>query len=256
MKDFYSFFQNSKKELNKTNSEITEIAKKMVNAYKKAAYPDVDPQVLANLIDLKQITSQPKQPAPDKSFTFIKDRLGAKEDSETLRQERWHGKIKCPACQSNNIKLLLKRDMPKHGKHKYNCLSCGNDFNDDSGTLLETGRPPLSTWMLCWYLMGCTDSLQYIATKLGLDLATVELMVRHMQKIFKSNQPLTHLMSFDEWSLKHGKSYKQRIEHELAKKQELFTGETPNAPKDTAEYRKQKDRSKRKNTPAPKNRNF
>lgn len=249
--DFINSFRKASKHLDtkakqtnvSANTPEVEIAKNMINAYRET-YADVDINVLRNLIELKDITREPKKSIPDDAFLLIKKRLGTEESKETLHNERWHGKVICPNCNSKNIKLLSTKE------YKYLCLECQENFNDATGTPLETGTPPLSTWMFCWYLLGCTDSLQYIAAKLGLDLATVELMVRQMQKMFKSQQPLTNFMTFEEWSLKHGKSYKERIKHEMHKQQELHTGENPNAPKDTAEYRRQKERARHK----PKNR--
>ncbi len=256
-KEQYSNLDKSLPESNRKNLEV-ELAKEMINAYREK-YADIDPKVLFNLIELKEITKSPKQPNPDGSFFAIKQRLGIEESNETLRQERWPQKISCPACGSRKIRKNTKEEKSALNNCTYQCQACFKNFNAETGTPLETGTPPLSTWMFCWYLLGCTDSIQYIATKLGLDLSIVEHMVRQMQKLFKAQQPLTHLMSFEEWSLIHGKSYKDRIRNEMATKQELYSGENPNMPKDTAEYRRQKTRARdpKDNTPhriKPKNR--
>lgn len=254
MKDFTNQFRGNSKHLDaKTaptkNAEV-EIAKEMINAYRKN-YADIDLDVLRNLIELKDITSGPKQEQPDESYAAIEQRLGYAESIETLRRERWNLKINCPRCGAHKIKKLTPKEQAAHDQYRYQCLACHNYFNPDTGTPIEKGTPPLSTWMFCWYLLGCTDSLQYIASKLGLDIATIESMVRQMQKLFKSQQPLTHFLSFEEWSLKHGNSYKKRIQHELGKQREMHRADTTGQPFDTREYARQRNRAINPNDPTP-----
>jgi transposase-like protein len=250
MKDFINQFRKDSKHLDEKKSESpenapnktpeVELAKEMINAYRQK-YADVDINVLRNLIELKDITSEPKHDKPEAHAREITERLGPDESHETLRQERWQSNVYCPACGSNKIKLISTTARQLKDNRKYQCDDCQNIFTDESGTPLEAGVPPLSSWMFCWYLLGCSTSIQFIATKLGLDLATVEFMVRQMQKMFKAQQPLTHFLTYDEWSLKHGKSYKNSMQRELAKKQVLLGADTADAPADTSDYRKQKE---------------
>lgn len=273
MKDFINHFRKDSKHLDKKqqdtktthskphhkhakpkpalekNSEV-EIATEMINAYRDR-YADMDLNVLRNLIELKDITKSQKHAEPEESYKEIQARLGEAESIETLRQERWHNKINCPSCGSRKTHILSNNEKLSHDNFSYCCLDCKLYFNADTGTPIEKGTPPLSIWMLCWYLLGCTDSIQYISSKLSLDIQTVENMIRHMRKLFKAEQPLQHFMSFDEWSLKHGKSYKERIQHEMLKKKELYMGDTIHVPTDTAEYRRQKTRAQAPHDPHP-----
>jgi hypothetical protein len=75
-------------------------------------------------------------------------------------------------------------------------------------------------------------------------MATIEMMVHHMQKIFKSEQPLTHMLSFEEWSAQHGIKYKPVIEAAIAKQTVLYGKDIAGVAKDTAEYRRMKDRTR------------
>ncbi len=237
--------------------EKVEQAKEIIDKY-RGIYKDVDPQVLFRLTELKKITREHKHAAPEKAYKKILHQLDGATSAETLRQERWRGHIRCPYCGSEKIKRLDAKMQKEPTIYKYLCDDCLETFNDDTNSQIEVGIPPLNTWMFCWYLLGCTSSLQFIATKLGLNLATIEMMVRHLQKLFKAEQPLKHFMSFDEWALKHGKSYKTAIKEAIAKQQLLFTGESTTAPKDTREYRKQKDRAQNpdhKNPPGSRPRN-
>lgn len=206
-----------------------------------AQYPNVNLDVLRNLNELKEITKQPKTDEPDEALAGIEQRLGMPEASETLRQERWGKTIKCPECTSEQIQKLAASEQKDPNIYRYVCLSCWITFNDDSNTEMETELPPLYTWMLCWYLFGCTNSIQYISTKLGLDHSLVEMMLKYMQKIFKAEKPLTNFLTFDEWSNQYGKTYKKAIKENLIKKEVLLGRDTAETPADTHEYKKQKN---------------
>jgi transposase-like protein len=248
----------------KGKDKATEQAKEFINKYRQSFTnsKSINTDVLLHLAALKRITSQHKRDKPDAAFVEIQQHLGDAESSETLRQERWHGTVVCIYCNSKHIKRVAKEQQKSEHNHRYLCLDCGEAFNDDTETKIEAGVPPLNSWMLCWYLLGCTNSLQYIASKLGLSMTTIEMMVHHMQKIFKAEQPLTHMLSFEEWSAQHGIKYKPVIEAAIAKQTVLYGMDIAGVAKDTAEYRRMKDRargieptkldgSKGKNKPRP-----
>ncbi len=231
---------------NKGNSEDKEVAaaKSIINRYRDA-YKHISPDVLFNLSALKETTAPTNTEANlEHKAEAIRNHLGIEESGETLRQERWQGKVTCPFCTSTQIKRLAVDEQPSKEIYKYLCLKCKKTFNDDSESKIEAGLPPLHTWMFCWYLLGSTDSLQFIANKLGLSVTTVEMMIQHMQRLFKANEPMKHFMSFDEWSLKVGKSYKVALQEALAKQVERFRGFSVGQEMDTAEVRKQKSKSK------------
>lgn len=224
------------------NDKTVEAAKDIINQYRDA-YKSINPTVLFNLSQLKEISKQPKQEKPEAAFAQIQTHLGPAETGETLRQERWHGnKVVCPYCNSKHVKRLSVAEQKTQHNYKYLCVDCKATFNDDSETKMEGTIPPIHTWMMCWYLLGTTTSLQFIATKLGLSLATVEMMVQHMQKLFKAQQPLKNFMSFEEWSLKHGASYKNALQKAQAKITERFRGYNVGQEEDTAEVRRQRSR--------------
>ncbi len=173
-------------------------AKEIINRYRNT-YKHISPDVLFNLSALKNAATQPEAGADlDQTAEEIRSRLGAEESGVTFREERWQGKVICPFCNAKHIKRLPIEQQTSHENHKYLCLDCKQTFNDDTNTKIESGVPPLHTWMFCWYLLGTSTSIQYIATKLGLSPATVEMMIQHMQRLFKSNEPMQHFMSFDE----------------------------------------------------------
>ncbi len=91
-------------------------------------------------------------------------------------------------------------------------------------------------------------------------MATIEMMVHHMQKLFQSDQPLIHMLSFEEWAAQHGIKYKPVIEAAIAKQAVLHGLDITGVAKDTGEYRRMKARTrgeapgkpgKTKNKPRP-----
>lgn len=194
--------------------------------------------VLANLRSLKLLMEQPKEPAPELRFFQIKQHLGLAETYETLRQERWHPKIHCPHCGSTQLKRLLQELPEPPENHRYLCLDCGEEFNDDSGTPLAQGLPPLFTWIECWYLYGCTDSLLYIAHKLGLELSTVEMMILEMKRLFNSDKPLNRFELSAKLS-EQSVNLREQLKQDLQIKLERLGAQISQVPKDTLEFHRQ-----------------
>jgi len=246
-KDFINYFRKANAVADPTIPNKVELVKTRINEYLKL-YPGVNPQVIRNLIELKDISHEPKQNTPDAAYENIKTRLGDDESAETLRQERWRNKVRCLKCKSTNIKRLTEAEQKSKNNFRYQCEDCGECFNDDSETALEKGTPPLYSWMFCWYLLGCTNSMQYIANKLNLELSTVDMMVAHMQKLFKAKQPLNHFVTFDEF-LRHGKNHQTMLKESLQRKDEMLKGYSVGAAKDQHEVDRQ---TKHRNKPTPK----
>lgn len=197
--------------------------------------------VLYNLRVLKSEVDKPLEQNPSElRFSKIQQHLGIPECHETIRQERWHINIHCPSCRSTNLKRLAQIPPKSPHNHRYRCQDCETEFNDDTGTPMERGAPPLNVWMQCWYLMGCTDSLAYIASKLNLDLGMVEHMVQQLQKTFHAQRPLTRFTGHAEWS-RQADALRKQLKEELLKQYERLSGDVATAPKDTAEFRRQQN---------------
>jgi len=195
--------------------------------------------VFSNLQSLKNIVNQPKEEAPGLRFSKINQHLSTPETYETVRQERWD-EISCPKCKSTHLKRMAQIPPQSPHNHRYHCLDCDTIFNDDTGTAMARGLPPLNIWMQCWYLLGCTDSLNYIAVKLGLDLPTIEVMVRQLQKTFNAKQPLVKLKNFEDWN-KQSNQLRVQLKHDLLAQYERLNANIATVPKDTAEHRRQEN---------------
>ncbi len=134
---------------------------------------------------LETSLNENEEDALDARATHIKDYIGVPEAYQALRQARWPTGIHCTGCHSDNIRRLPQLPSDSEHNHRYRCLDCRLEFNDDDGIVGgdEGGASSLSIWMQCWYLMGWTDSLSYIAHSLGLDLKHVEWMVQRLRDI-------------------------------------------------------------------------
>lgn len=181
-----------------------------------------------------------KRAALEVRFSKINQHLGPPEVHETVRLERWQPSIHCPDCYSGHIKRLPQLPPTSPLKHRYRCMDCGSIFNDDSGTPLERSVPPLNIWMQVWYLMGCTESLSYIASKLNLDLGIIEYMAEQLRILFKTDHPLTRFVDYDEWS-KKSKHLRDQLKDDLLKQYERLSADIATIPKDTAEFRRQQN---------------
>lgn len=242
-------------------------------------------RVIENLKALKDLMQQPKGDALESRFLSINNYLNIKSTAapsspktqpkeehktihseqrpkpkpettdpsspecyETVRQERWHSNIFCPHCGSNHIKRLAQITTRSPYNHRYRCMDCDTEFSDDTDTPFEKGIPPLYTWMQVWYLLGCTDSLTYIANKLNLDIASVKVMVRQLQKTFGSKKPLSKFLE-SEWNQQSLLLSKQ-LKEDLLKQYEFLNADTGLVPKgDSREFLNQQ--AKRRNPGSP-----
>lgn len=153
---------------------------------------DTAPQnnVAQNIQALDKLLETSTEQHLEQKAEQIKTLLGSGEAYQILRQTRWPDGMQCIDCHSRNLRRLPQRPTDSEHNHRYRCLDCRLEFNDDDGVV--TGGAidqPLNTWMQCWYLMGCTDSLNYIAHCLGVDLHIVEWMVQRLRTLFQLNAP-------------------------------------------------------------------
>lgn len=234
-------------EISQNNPSVLQNAESVLNAFEHLETESE--HLYSNLNALKALVTEPKIEQPHKPsehknldlrFSTIKKHLGPPEAHETVRQERWQPNIHCPDCHSGNLKRLTQTPPQSPYKHRYRCLECGLVFNDDTGTPLEQNVPPLSIWMQCWYLMGCTESLSYIATKLNLDLNVIEYMAEQLRIVFKASHPLTRLIDYEEWS-KQSNNLRAQLKEDLLKQYERLSADIATIPKDTSEFRRQQN---------------
>ena len=204
-----------------------------------------------NMAALKALATAPKEELPENRSIKIREHLGPPECGETLRQERWQAEIKCPVCGSHYLKRLPALPPQDIHIHRYSCLSCGHEFSDDGETPLGEGSFSLQTWMHCWYLMGCTDSLAYIAKKLGLDLSIVEIMVLQLKQTFQTETPSLHVLE-DEGRNTQSQRLREQLRDDLLRHYERLNAQIATQPKDTGEYRRQEEtRRHPTETPTP-----
>ena len=213
--------------------------KPLLNSYLAAETESLHRQdILEQLMILKASMAQPKEEKLDLRAAEIKEKMGIAASFETVRLERWLPNFQCPNCKATHIKRLASLASESPHNYRYRCLECLLEFNDDSGTPLETGLPPINIWMQCWYLMGCTDSLTYIAAKLNLDLTTLEAMAQQLKRIFKGQKPLTHFLDVASWR-KQAEEQVNQLKEDLIKQYECLDANIAIIPRDSTEFRRQ-----------------
>jgi len=199
-------------------------------------------EVINNLMALRKVMQEPREINLARRFAEINYYLGPAESYETNRQERWKDKIVCPYCGSHNVKAYF---VPENSNiasyYRYQCANCGTEFDDSTGTPFEHGIPPLQVWMQCWYLLGCTDSITFIASQLNLDKLTVEKMINQLKLIFESPQPSNQSLSLTD---KKNQSFTKEKSHkdELLRSFERLNADVSTQPRDTAEFRRQQQK--------------
>lgn len=94
---------------------------------------------------------------------------------QTVRQMRWPEGVRCPHCHSADV-TRQGRDETQPERQRYRCEACRRKFDDLTNTVFAGHHQPLSTWILCLYLMGLNLSNQQIARELGLNKDDVQQM--------------------------------------------------------------------------------
>jgi len=197
-------------------------------------------QTSKNIEEMRSLAPAASETNLNQRLSKLKEHLGPLEAYETIRQEKWYPNIHCPNCSSNHLKRLPSPEKESRENHRYICLDCVHEFTDGDDLPGDQDIPPLNIWMQCWYLMGCSDSLSYIATILGLDLGTVEYMAEQLRLIFNANAPLSKNLEFEEWE-KQSLELRKHLQEDLLKRFELLDANVSTSPKDTSEFRRQQN---------------
>lgn len=97
---------------------------------------------------------------------------------EVVRQLRWPDGARCPAAE------IIKRGFhtQQAQRQRYQCRTCGRQFDDLTGTILEGHHQPLRTWVLCLYFRGLNLSNQQIAAELELHPDDVHDMTAQLRE--------------------------------------------------------------------------
>src|SRR5512140_1288543 len=99
---------------------------------------------------------------------------------EVVRDLRWPNGVRCPHCDSPHIQKLGQHDRYKY-RQRYACETCGQQFDDVSGTIFEGHHRPLRVWVVCLYLMGLNLSNEQIAAELDLPLSDAQAMTSQLR---------------------------------------------------------------------------
>jgi transposase-like protein len=109
-----------------------------------------------------------------------------------VRQRRWPGGVRCPACASDMV-IRDGCDDTQRLRQRYRCKTCSGRFDDLTGTALAGHRRPLRVWVLCLYFMGLNLSNRQIAQELGLDASDVQAMTERLRGGLVAKTPAVRL---------------------------------------------------------------
>ncbi len=99
---------------------------------------------------------------------------------EVVRDLRWPNGVDCPNCNSRNIKKRGHHDRYSY-RQRYECQTCGQQFDDLSGTIFEGHHRPLRVWVSCLYLMSLNLSNEQIAAELNLPVNEAQAMTSQLR---------------------------------------------------------------------------
>ena len=111
-----------------------------------------------------------------------------------VRQRRWPGGVRCPACASDMV-IRDGCDDTQRRRQRYRCKACSGRFDDLTGTVLAGHHQPLRVWVLCLYFMGLNLSNRQIAQELGLDASDVQAMTERLRGGLVAKTPAVRLES-------------------------------------------------------------
>ena len=109
-----------------------------------------------------------------------------------VRQQRWPGGVRCPACGSGSV-VRDGFDETRPHRQRYRCKACAGRFDDLTGTALAGHHQPLRMWVLCLYLMGLNLSTRQIARELGLNGSDVQAMTEQLRRGLVAKAPPVRL---------------------------------------------------------------
>ncbi len=113
------------------------------------------------------------------------DLLTEEKCAELLRQVRWKNGLKCPYCDSFNV-----RRRGKYGDYfKYECLDCKRIFNDKTGTIFYKSHLPLRYWCAAMIYYDLGYSILRISRELNI---SYDSAYRLIQKIKNSKDEIVN----------------------------------------------------------------
>ena len=110
-------------------------------------------------------------------------------------QERWNGKPICPVCGHDKVYEIK-------GGMSYKCSGCRERFSVRTGTVMESSRLPLQTWLLAIYMMTTArkgiSSIQF-AKELGVTQKTAWFLANRIREACTNGKkPLMGEVEVDE----------------------------------------------------------
>lgn len=72
---------------------------------------------------------------------------------ELIEKLRWKNGVVCPHCTAERVYKIVPKKGSKTRKGLYKCGACRKQFTVTVGTIFESSRIPLNTWLLAFHLI-------------------------------------------------------------------------------------------------------
>ncbi len=103
-----------------------------------------------------------------------------------IEQERWDGNVACPRCDHEKVYRVK-------GKMGFKCAGCRKQFSVRTGSIMDSSRLPLQTWLLAIYMMTTArkgiSSVQF-AKELGVTQKTAWFLEHRIREACVSGKGL------------------------------------------------------------------
>lgn len=122
-----------------------------------------------------------------------------------LEQERWHGNVICPHCESEYYSRVNTRLKSPEliGYKDFRCKACDKKYSVLTGTIYENTKMPLRKWFIALYLLTAhkkgISSLQ-LSRDIGITQKAAWHVLHRLRIILieDSNEPLKGIVEVDE----------------------------------------------------------
>ncbi|CAL9914930.1 transposase [Candidatus Liberibacter solanacearum] len=101
--------------------------------------------------------------------------------TEFYEMQRWPTGIRCPYCNQKKRVIVVKNKKPM----PYHCGACRKYFSVKIGTIMESSRIPLKTWLLVTYMMTTVRkgvSSCQISREIGITQKTAWFMLQRIRE--------------------------------------------------------------------------
>lgn len=122
-------------------------------------------------------------------YAFFKRFDSEEKVTNFYESQRWPTGVRCPYCDKKDRVTVVKNKKPQ----PYHCGSCRKYFSVKVGTIMESSRIPLKTWLLVTYMMTTARkgiSSCQIAREVGVTQKTAWFMLQRIRESWTTEKAM------------------------------------------------------------------